>query len=314
MPRCCCITSCRWGNCCISLYFRDRDNSTLSIKWFEYKFNLQRERECVYSQSVLLSRFWRYHLNRALTQFSNPSRKDFVALFIHHWATLLLMTCSFMSGKLRTGCITLALHEYSDIFLESGKLCNYCSYQRGADFFFGLFVISWVVFRMYCFCTKLLWQIAICGVYTCWIGDTPLVLSLVNIGFLYILQVRCTLYILRIVLCDNWLFANCNLKGIHIYWFRMILKVIQTKLGGGQVKDIRSAGESEDSTEEFPSTEKRHYDWCDPWYGVKYVCYGENNADKSLWMTVMQRSSLRLWLSTKLNVQCFVIMIHWLVI
>lgn len=42
-----------------------------------------------------------YHLNRALTQFSNPSRKDFVALFVHHWATLILMTGSFVSGRIR---------------------------------------------------------------------------------------------------------------------------------------------------------------------------------------------------------------------
>ena len=42
-----------------------------------------------------------YHLNRALAQFSNPSRKDFVAMFIHHWATLILMTFSFVSGSIR---------------------------------------------------------------------------------------------------------------------------------------------------------------------------------------------------------------------
>ena len=45
-----------------------------------------------------------YHLNRALTQFSNPSRKDFVALFVHHWTTLILMTGSFVSGRIRCNC------------------------------------------------------------------------------------------------------------------------------------------------------------------------------------------------------------------
>ena len=62
---------------------------------------------------------------------------------------------------LRTGCITLVIHEYSDIFLETAKLCAYSSYHRYADVFFALFVVSWIVFRHYCFCTKLLWSIAI---------------------------------------------------------------------------------------------------------------------------------------------------------
>eukprot|EP00483_Globobulimina_turgida_P000181 UN00181 len=157
-----------------------------------------------------------YHLNRALTQFYNPKRKDFVALFIHHWVTLCLMVCSFVAGKLGTGCITLAIHEYSDIFLECGKLCQYTSFQLGADIFFVFFLLSWMIFRMYFFCYKLLYSLAVCGVYTIWLDGRLLFFAAVNIGFLYVLQ------------------------GIHIYWLRLILKVIQNKLSGGQVSDVRS--------------------------------------------------------------------------
>eukprot|EP01084_Bolivina_argentea_P176998 306177_1 len=160
-----------------------------------------------------------YHLNRALTQFFNPKRKDFIALFIHHWVTLGLMVCSFVSGKLRTGCVTLAIHEYSDIFLESGKLCQYMKFQLGADVFFVFFLLSWIIFRMYSFCYKLLYSVAVCGYYTIWNGDKLLIFAAVNILFL------------------------CILQCIHIYWFTMILKVIQNKLKGKQIADVRSDDE-----------------------------------------------------------------------
>ena len=104
------------------------------------------------------------------------------------------MICSFIGGKLRTGCITLAIHEYSDIFLESGKLCTYIGYQIGADIFFVFFLLSWIIFRMYCFCYRLLYSITVCGTFTAFIGDTPLFFPLVNIGFLYILQVESIFY------------------------------------------------------------------------------------------------------------------------
>ena len=80
-----------------------------------------------------------YHLNRALSQFHNPVRKDFVAMFIHHWTTLSLIFCSFVGGKTRCGCIILSIHESADVFLEAAKMFNYCSLPKLADFWFICF-------------------------------------------------------------------------------------------------------------------------------------------------------------------------------
>lgn len=167
-----------------------------------------------------------YHLNRALAQFHNPVRKDFVALFIHHWTTLSLIFCSFVGGKTRCGCIILSIHESADIFLEAGKICLYCSYHNVADFLFIFFTMSWIGLRMISFCTKLLIPIYFCGVQTIWLGDKILVYSTVCIGMLYVLE------------------------ALHIYWFMFIVQMIQRKFAGHQIRDVRSGSETEDAFKE----------------------------------------------------------------
>jgi hypothetical protein len=48
----------------------------------------------------------------------------------------------------RIGTIILALHDASDVFLETAKLCKYTEKELGASLFFGLFAISWLLLRL----------------------------------------------------------------------------------------------------------------------------------------------------------------------
>ena len=155
-------------------------------------------------------------------QFHNPARKDFVVLVIHHWTTLGLMFCSWVGGKVRIGCTVLNLHESTDILLESAKISSYASLYHMADIFFVLFLIAWIVFRLYFFCYRLLWSIYVCGGGSTWLGNHPLVYSQVCISMLYVLE------------------------ALHIYWFRLILDVVWNKLAGNRIADVRSGSESED--------------------------------------------------------------------
>jgi len=175
-----------------------------------------------------------YHLNRALGQFHNPSRKDFLALLIHHWTTLGLMLCSWMGGKTRSGCIILAIHESSDIFLESAKICGYCSLYWLADFFFILFFLSWVVLRLYSFCYRLLFTIYHCGYKHFWMGDHPLIYPYVCVSMLYVLE--------------------C----LHIYWFRLIMKIVINKIVGKRIADIRSGEDSDSDTKHVDGGKKQN--------------------------------------------------------
>jgi ceramide synthetase len=45
----------------------------------------------------------------------------------------------------------MLLHDVSDVFLESAKLCKYGSRETAADLLFGGFMLSWAVLRLYYF-------------------------------------------------------------------------------------------------------------------------------------------------------------------
>jgi hypothetical protein len=55
-----------------------------------------------------------------------------------------MLSCRFF----RIGTIILALHDTSDVFLETAKLCKYTEKELGASLFFGLFAISWLLLRL----------------------------------------------------------------------------------------------------------------------------------------------------------------------
>ena len=63
-----------------------------------------------------------YHLHRSFFQFFNHTRKDFWAMFIHHWATIALISLSFMSGFCETGCLVMFLHDNGDVWLPAAKV------------------------------------------------------------------------------------------------------------------------------------------------------------------------------------------------
>lgn len=48
----------------------------------------------------------------------------------------------------RIGTIILALHDTSDVFMESAKLFKYSGMEMAASFFFGLFAVSWFLLRL----------------------------------------------------------------------------------------------------------------------------------------------------------------------
>mmetsp|Transcript_56715 Transcript_56715/g.51035 ORF Transcript_56715/g.51035 Transcript_56715/m.51035 type:complete len:385 (+) Transcript_56715:19-1173(+) len=162
-----------------------------------------------------------YHTQRTLFQFHNPGRKDFVALVIHHWSTIILLIFSYLASFLRTGSLVLFIHENSDIFLESAKLCGYTSFSFGSEFFFVLFVLSWVIMRLWAFNYKILYEIIRFGYLTLFIGNSPLFYNWVCVSLLFVLY------------------------GLHIYWTKLIIAMLIKKCKGHKLKDIRSDTEDE---------------------------------------------------------------------
>lgn len=52
--------------------------------------------------------------------------------------------CSFF----RVGAIILALHDASDVFMESAKIFKYSENEFGASLCFALFALSWLLLRL----------------------------------------------------------------------------------------------------------------------------------------------------------------------
>ena len=85
------------------------------------------------------------------TLFFETKRKDFVALFVHHIATTLLLALSFVLRFHRFGLVVLLLHDLNDVALEGSKMLKYAKREGGATLGFALFMLSWVVTRFVLF-------------------------------------------------------------------------------------------------------------------------------------------------------------------
>lgn len=112
-------------------------------------------------QSVTLD-LWMYYMfsltfywSLCVSQFFDVKRKDFWQMFVHHIATILLMSLSWTCNLYRIGSLVLVVHDCADIFLEAAKMAKYANYQTVCDCIFGIFTVLWIVTRL--------------GVYPFWI-------------------------------------------------------------------------------------------------------------------------------------------------
>jgi len=91
-----------------------------------------------------LSCYW----SMLFSQFVDVKRKDFMEMFIHHIATIFLISLSWMCNMVRTGSLILICHDCADIFLESAKIFKYLHWQKLCDICFGIFFLVWVATRL----------------------------------------------------------------------------------------------------------------------------------------------------------------------
>jgi ceramide synthetase len=149
-------------------------------------------------------------------------RSDFVALLIHHIATLLLICGSYVFNYVPIGALVMVLHDLADAFLEIAKLFNYVTNvhkwaQVVTDFFFVSFAIVFSVTR--------------CILYPTYILTNTLT---VPQKFLY--QGQGSVGVLNVFLCV--------LFCLHLFWASLIVKMAVKMIQHGEVtKDERSDDE-----------------------------------------------------------------------
>lgn len=149
-------------------------------------------------------------------------RKDFSIMMSHHVITVFLIAYSLFTRFFRCGSIVLALHDTSDVFMETAKLFKYCGKEMAASMCFGLFAISWLLLRLIYFpfwiirssSYDLIQHLSLPDPYQIWIY-----------------------YVFNTMLLTLLMF--------HIYWWILIcLMVLRQLKNKGQVgEDIRSDSE-----------------------------------------------------------------------
>ena len=95
------------------------------------------------------------------TQFIDVKRKDFWIMFIHHMATIILMSFSWACNFFKIGTLVLIIHDTSDIFLETAKLCKYGGAKELSELFFGSFALSWFITRLGIYPTWVIYSVTV---------------------------------------------------------------------------------------------------------------------------------------------------------
>ncbi|KAG8585147.1 hypothetical protein GDO81_004902 [Engystomops pustulosus] len=190
-------------------------------------------RQCWYNypyQPLTLALYYYYiqelafYWSLMFSQFTDIKRKDFLIMFVHHLATVGLISFSYVNNMVRVGTLVMCLHDASDFLLEAAKMANYAKYQRLCDGFFMMFGLMFVTTRLV--------------VYPTWILNTTMFESWELIG----------------PYPSWWLFNGLLLilQVLHVIWSYLIMRIAYRSLTKGKVlkderSDIESSSEEEDT-------------------------------------------------------------------
>uniref|UniRef100_A0A8C2I523 Ceramide synthase 6 n=1 Tax=Cyprinus carpio TaxID=7962 RepID=A0A8C2I523_CYPCA len=172
--------------------------------------------------------------------FKKHIKIDFLLMFLHHVATISLITFSYVNNMARVGTLVMCLHDAADILLEAAKMANYGKCQRLCNVLFVMFALVFISSRL--------------GVYPVWILNTTVFESWEIVGPY-----------------PSWWVFNVLLvllQALHTFWSYLIVRIACRAISRGKVgkwnplhvsKDDRSDIESSsDEDEVLPPSQKHH--------------------------------------------------------
>ncbi|KAJ2140185.1 Sphingosine N-acyltransferase lag1 [Coemansia sp. RSA 678] len=179
--------------------------------------------------------FW---ISNLYTIFVEERRKDHMEMLTHHVVTIALVVLSYTFHFTRFGHVFMLVMDFPDVFLSLAKLVRYLGNEMVPNILFGLFTISWVATKHY-LCIKMMISIWTEGIF-----EVPMekrfphcpdsFASYPIVGFMWAIL--------------------CVLQAVLIYWFVMILKVLEKVLIKGEdAADERSDEESDSEDEAKPN-------------------------------------------------------------
>uniref|UniRef100_A0A3B4V6W1 Ceramide synthase 2a n=1 Tax=Seriola dumerili TaxID=41447 RepID=A0A3B4V6W1_SERDU len=185
---------------------------------------------------LLPSQYWYYmielgfYLSLLFSVASDVKRKDFKEQIVHHVATILLISFSWLVNYIRAGTLIMLVHDASDYLMESAKMFNYAGWRKTCNFIFTVFAAVFIITRLI--------------ILPFWITHTtwvyPLTLYPPFLGFYFF---NGLMFVLQI---------------LHIFWAALILRMVIKFLPGNDiVEDERSDKEETESEDEDDDHERR---------------------------------------------------------
>lgn len=156
-------------------------------------------------------------------------RKDYYQMFSHHIITSCLVIGSYNFYFTRVGHTILLLMDVVDIFLSLAKVLKYCGIDGICDFFFGVFMVTWIILR-HGFYNYIFWHA--CTKAT---GIMNRDCSVVGPGEICYTQ----------TVINTFFGLLGGLQILALIWLCMILKVAYRVVTGGSAEDVRSDDESD---------------------------------------------------------------------
>ncbi|XP_067890628.1 ceramide synthase 6 isoform X2 [Heterodontus francisci] len=196
--------------------------------WYSYPYQALTP-DLHYYYVMELAFYW----SLMFSQFNDIKRKDFVIMFVHHLATIALITFSYVNNMVRVGTLVMCLHDASDFLLEAAKMANYAKCQRLCDLLFVMFGLLFISTRL--------------GLYPIWILNTTLFESWEIVGPY-----------------PSWWIFNLLLlllQLLHSFWSYLIIRITCRAIAKGKAgkwnplhvskddrSDIETSSDEEDST------------------------------------------------------------------
>ncbi|XP_019713310.1 ceramide synthase 5 isoform X3 [Hippocampus comes] len=198
-----------------------------------------------YPYQVLTPALYRYYMielafywSLMFSQFTDIRRKDFLAMFVHHLATVVLISFSYANNMVRVGTLVMCVHDASDFLLEAAKLANYAKYQRLCDLLFIIFSLTFFVTRLV--------------VFPIWVLNSTMFESWLIVG----------------PFPSWWLFnvLLLVLQVLHIIWSYLIARIAVKAILRGKVRekvcndvrsDVESSSEDESSSAALDQTQTK---------------------------------------------------------
>jgi len=137
-----------------------------------------------------------FYMNQLLIHCTEKRKKDFWLMIVHHLITITLIGASGFGKMQRIGTVIMLRFDPCDILLEAAKILSKMKFKVTSVACFFLFVVLWVVNRLWWYPTKILlsaWKAEVlAGQEIPWLRFCVFCLFLI-----FILQIYWTYFILK---------------------------------------------------------------------------------------------------------------------